>query len=96
MAEDKKKYKVVFDRKACIGAAACAAVAPDFFEMEDDGKAHLVKSEKDKDGNEVLFLTTKLSPDELKKALKENKEAAEVCPVQVIHVYDDESGEKLA
>lgn len=96
MKEDVKKYKIVFDRKNCIGAAACAAVAPDFWVMKEDGKADLVGYEKDDNGNQILFLTTKLSPEELKKSLKLNKEAAEVCPVQVIHVYDVETGEKLS
>lgn len=97
MEKDKpvKKYKIVFDRKKCIGAAACAAVAPDFWVMKEDGKADLFGYEKDEKGNQVLFLTTKLSPQELQNALKLNIEAAEVCPVQVIHIYDVETGEKL-
>lgn len=90
-----KKYRVVYDRKACIGAAACAAVAPEFWKMEDDGKAKLIGGHVDKDGNEVLIITGKQMTAEMKSALELNKEAAEVCPVQVIHIFDDETGEKL-
>jgi len=93
MAE--KVYKVVYDRKACIGAAACAAVAPEYWDMADDGKADLKPHEVDEDGNQVLFLKESELNDKLKEALELNKEAAEVCPVQAIHIYDEETGEKL-
>ena len=90
-----KTYKIVFDRKNCIGAAACAAVAPEFWEMKEDGKAHLIGGKTDENGNEVLIITESQMTENMKKALELNKEAAEVCPVQVIHIYDEESGEKL-
>ena len=90
-----RKYRVVFDRKNCIGAAACAAVAPEFWEMKDDGKADLIGQKVDKAGNQFIILTHGQLTPELKSALELNKEAAEVCPVQVIHIYDEETGEKL-
>lgn len=92
MAE--KRYRIVFDRSACIGAAACAAIAPEFWVMNDDGKADLV-GHKTEDGKQVLVVTEKQLTPEGKSVLQLNKEAAEVCPVQVIHIYDDETGEKL-
>jgi len=96
MVEKKdKKYKIVYDQKACIGAAACAAVSPEFWEMKEDGKAHLKGSHKDDKGNQVLIIKESQMTDKMKSALAANKEAAEVCPVQVIHVYDEETGEKL-
>ncbi|MBS3148135.1 ferredoxin [Candidatus Woesearchaeota archaeon] len=90
-----KRYRVVFDRKNCIGAAACAAVAPEFWEMKEDGKADLIGFKVDKNGNQYIILAENQMTSELKNALALNKEAAEVCPVQVIHIYDDETGEKL-
>ena len=43
-----KKYRVEFDRENCIGAAACAAVNPDNWEISmQDGKANLKKKEID-------------------------------------------------
>ena len=90
-----KKYRVVFDRKGCIGAAACAAVSPEFWEMKEDGKADLIGHKVDEQGNQYIVLTENQLTPELKNALQLNKEAAEVCPVQVVHIYDDETGEKL-
>ncbi len=92
MAE--KTYKIVFDRKNCIGAAACAAVAPEFWVMNEDGKADLIGS-KDENGNQVLIIKESQLTKEGKSVLQINKDAAEVCPVQVIHIYDNETGEKL-
>ena len=92
-ASKEKTYKVVFDRNACIGAAACAAVAPQFWVMKDDGKADLV-GHKMEDGKQVLVIKESQVTDGMKKAWQLNKEAAEVCPVQAIHVFDDK-GEKI-
>ena len=83
MEKKEKRYKIVYDRKGCIGAAACAAVSPEFWEMKDDGKAHLIGSKTDENGNEVLVITESQMSDKLKSALAANKEAAEVCPVQI-------------
>ncbi|VVB81248.1 Ferredoxin [uncultured archaeon] len=90
-----KSYKIVFERNSCIGAAACTSVAPEFWEMKDDGKAHLIGGKTDKDGNEVLVIKESQMTKEMKSALKLNKSAAEVCPVQVIHIFDAETNEKL-
>ena len=95
MEKKEKKYRIVYDRKNCIGAAACAAVAPEFWEMKEDGKAHLIGGKTDENGNEILIITEKQMTDKMKSALQLNKEAAEVCPVQVIHIYDEQTGEKL-
>jgi len=89
-----KTYKIVFDRKNCIGAAACAAVAPEFWVMNEDGKADLV-GYKDEKGNQVLIVKESQLSKEGKNVLRLNKEAAEVCPVQVIHIYDKDTNEKL-
>ncbi len=90
-----KTYRIVFERKGCIGAAACAAVAPEFWEMKEDGKADLIGHKLDENGNQVLVIKESQLTDKMKNALTLNKEAAEVCPVQVIHIYDNETGEKL-
>ena len=96
MDKKEKTYKIVFNRKACIGAAACAAVAPAFWEIKEDGKAHLAGSKTDKDGNEVLVIKESQLTGKMKDAFKLNKEAAEACPVQVIQIFDADTGEKLA
>ena len=96
MAKEEKKYKIVFDRKACIGAAACAAVCPEFWEMKDDGKAHLIGSKSlDNNDKQELVIKEKQLTKAKKSALACNKEAAEDCPANVIHIFDEDTGEKL-
>jgi ferredoxin len=90
-----RTYRIVFDRKNCIGAAACAAVAPEFWVMKDDGKADLIGHKIDETGMQVLIVKESQLSKEGKNILAVNREAAEVCPVQVIHIYDDETGEKI-
>ena len=84
-----KKYKVVYDRKDCIGAAACTAVSKDWVIKEgSDGKADLVGAES-KQNNEVQEKI--IDETELESML----EAARVCPVNVIHIFNLETGEKI-
>ena len=77
-SQGEKKYKIEFDREACIGAAACCAVAPEQWVMREDGKPDLIYPEIGDD------------------KLKENIEAAEVCPVRVIKIIDKKTGKVLA
>ena len=84
-----KKYKVVYDRKDCIGAAACTAVSKDWVIKENgDGKADLLgaTSLQNNDIQEKIIDETEL---------EEMIEAARVCPVNIIHIYDLETGEKI-
>jgi ferredoxin len=84
------KFKIEHDRPNCIGCGACAAVAPDFWIMNDkDGKSDLIGSVHVKEGREVI--REDLDIDELKG----NKEAAESCPVNVIHIFDKEKKHKI-
>jgi len=83
-----KKYIVELNRKGCIGAASCAAAAPEFWQMQDDGKVDLINAMK-----ESKNTVQKLEIDE--KDLEKMKLSAEVCPVIVVHIYDKETGEKI-
>ncbi len=80
-----KKYRVEYDKPGCIGAFACVAVLPKYWEVGQDGKAVLVggKQEGDKFIIEI---------DE--SELEVMKQSAEACPVIVIHIYD-ENGNKI-
>ena len=80
-----KKYKVVYDREACIGAAACVAVAPEFWEMADDGMADLISSNKKGKVWELVV-------DE--KDVELHREAAESCPVDAIKVVEVKDSEE--
>ena len=81
-----KKYRIEYDREGCIGAAACVAVDPERYVLNDDGKADLIEGEQQEDGKWRYWITE----DQLERA----KEAAEACPVAVIHVYDTD-GNKI-
>lgn len=43
--------KITVDQDLCIGCGSCEAIAPDHFELKDDGKSHVKKqyTEDDKD-----------------------------------------------
>ncbi len=68
------------DRENCIGCGVCAAVAQDFWKLEDDGKATLLEGEK-----EGKMFKREVAED----AFEQNKQAAEGCPALVIHVFKD-------
>ena len=80
-----KKYKVEYDRDSCIGALACVAVDEERWEVGDDGKANLING-IEKDGKFYIEID--------EQDLEGLKEAAEACPVNVIHIYDEE-GNKI-
>ncbi len=81
------KYKVVYDRKACIGAAACAALLEERWKMSDkDGKADLVGGVEVKPGIFEYEFT--------EEQLEAIMDSAQACPVNVINIYN-ENGEKL-
>ena len=83
-------FKVDHDRPGCIGCGACAAVAPEFWTMSPaDGKSDLVGSVHQKEGDNTI--REQLEMDDLKN----NREAADCCPVNVIHIIDLKTGEKL-
>lgn len=44
---------VEVDQDTCIGCGSCVAVAPDIFEIGDDGKAHVKKDETTDDAEEA-------------------------------------------
>ncbi|MCH8193280.1 MAG: ferredoxin [Planctomycetes bacterium] len=73
--------KVVHFKKDCISCGACAAIAPDYFEMDEEGLAELKGSTVVDDHQELKIDT--------EEAKAETKEAAEVCPVNIIHVKEE-------
>lgn len=89
---DMAKYRIEYERKACIGAGVCAAVAPEHWEMNQDAKADLTESDQmpGKDGWFVKVVD--------ESEFDQNKIAAEGCPAVVIHIYrmnDDGTEEKI-
>lgn len=86
-----KKYKIVLDRKGCIGVASCVGALPEYWSINEteDQKADLKDAKKDQNGNQELIVEL----DE--KSLQAHKHAAEVCPVNVIHIFDLETGQQI-
>ena len=80
-----KKYKVVFYKNKCIGAAVCAAVHPDGWRLDEDAKAELIGSKQEGE-NQVLEID--------ESELENFKVSIDVCPVAIIHIYDSE-GNKI-
>jgi ferredoxin len=83
------KYKVVYDREACIGAFACAAAAPDFWLFSEDGKADLKTATYNAQTKKWELIIDEADYDD-------NQAAAEACPVFAIKVekIEDETEEK--
>lgn len=73
--------KIVYDRESCSGFFSCVKVSDDFIEGDED-KSILV------DGTETSedLFEKEIGEDQLEDAI----EAANVCPVDVIKVLDDD------
>ena len=72
--------KIIQNYKDCIGCGTCEALCPKFWKMNyDEARASLIGSKKNNKTEEFEL--------EIKdKDIGCNKEAAEVCPVQVIRI----------
>ncbi len=80
------QYKIIYDRKNCIGASSCAILAEKFWTMDKkEDKADLMGAKKTGED------TWELEIDEL--YLEQNKEAARNCPVAVIKIVDEKGKE---
>lgn len=81
-----KKFRIEYDREACIGAFLCTESAKEFFKVGEDGKADLLNSEKK--GNYWVI-------DFDEKNFEKVLEAAQLCPVNAIHIIDLEKDERI-
>ncbi|MEM3030425.1 MAG: ferredoxin [Candidatus Micrarchaeia archaeon] len=80
-------YRIEHDRPNCIGCAACATVCPEFWSMGDDGKSVVKGGKKRSDGWEEREIND--------GDYECNKSAADSCPVNVIHLFKKDTGEKI-
>jgi ferredoxin len=71
------KFKVELVRAECTACESCVESCPDYFEMADDALVNLKRSTKAGD-NEELAVDT----------LACIKDAADACPVNIIHIYE--------
>jgi ferredoxin len=70
------KHKILHYKDECISCGACAAICPEFWEMDDEGMAHLKESTKVEDHWERTIDT--------EDARASNQEAIDACPVAII------------
>ena len=74
--------KLIHERWKCIGCGACVSVAPDFWDMGDDGKVKMKVEHNIKKTNEGELHEAEIKDEQVAA----NEEAANVCPVQCIKV----------
>jgi ferredoxin len=80
-------YVIRHDRNNCIGCGACVSINPNGWEMEEDGKSMCIGARKGKDG---MF-----EKDIEEKEFELNKQAADACPVNVIHIVNKKTGQQI-
>ncbi len=73
------KYKIIYDKETCIGAASCVAVAPNFWELV--GSKAILKGSTFNEKTKKYELVVELPDD-----IKVNQDAEAVCPVAAIKV----------
>ena len=73
------KYKVEIDVEQCTGCGACTASCPEGFEMFDDDKGSPKAKVKTPDVDDIGCCM----------------DAAQVCPVNCIHIVETETNNKL-
>ncbi len=78
------KTAIIHDKPQCIGCGACVALDPQNWSLEPEGRATLKQHQQDND-QEVKEIT--------EQELLKQREVAEACPVNCIHLYD--KGKKL-
>jgi ferredoxin len=81
-------YKIRHNRPDCIGCNACANIAPAFWKMSDeDGKSDVIGAKTGDDEWEELDID--------EASFETNMDAAESCPVNVIHLIQIGDGKQL-
>jgi len=79
-----KRYTITYHKNECIGAFACVAAEPGSWVKNED-KADLINGKDE--GKEVFTIEV--------DDLGNNLEAAQCCPVNCIHIYDNVEKKKL-
>ena len=70
------QFTIIHDRKDCIGCTACELAAPENWVMEEEDCGLKSKPKKTKIGEAEFPI---------------NLEAAQICPVNVIHIHDSKN-----
>ena len=72
------KYKTIHYKSDCISCGACAAICPEFWEMDEEGMAQL-KGSKKMEGHWERIIDSE-------DARAQIQESVDVCPVQIIKI----------
>jgi len=75
------KYKILHYKQDCISCGACAAICPEFWQMDEEGYAQLKESINVGDHWE-----REINSEEDRA---KNREAADACPAQIIKIKDN-------
>lgn len=81
------KYKIVYDRDACIGAASCVAIEPNFWSLDKENKAILSDGKKENGSTFTREIDEKDFPS--------NLDAAKACPVNCIHIIEKDTKKQI-
>jgi ferredoxin len=73
--------KIIHLKEQCISCGACAAISPEYWEMDQEGMAHLKGSVQNGKDWTLVVKTV--------EAAAANKEAADVCPVNIIKLEEE-------
>ena len=84
---EEKKFLIQFDREGCIGASSCTVASKDWV-MSNDGKADFLNMTHNE---KTDFFEAEIDESKLQQYM----EAAQSCPVNVIHIIEKDSGKKL-
>jgi len=85
---NEKKYKIIFEKEKCIGAAACTSVSDSWKFDDAEGKTNLLKSRFNPENN-----TYELEIDE--SIYEKEYNAARLCPVKAIHIEEIKTKKKV-
>lgn len=80
-------YEIKHDRNNCISCGACAAISQEYWEMGADGKSDVKGGVKNADGS--------MSKEISQAEFDANKQAADACPVNVIHIVDKKTNQQI-
>lgn len=72
------KIKIYQEHEGCIGCGSCVVVCPKFWKMGDNNKAEIIGGKRNEKGDYGLDV----------KEIGCNKDACDVCPVQVIKIIE--------
>lgn len=74
-----KKYTIVHFADRCIGCGSCATLCEKYWEIKEDGLAHLKGSTLKKGTKEAIYVLELDDPER-------NADAQDGCPVQIIQI----------